>query len=170
MSVDGSLSEGEEKVFLFCEVFFDEISEDELNGGGIDASFDVDRMDKALSIFCRFGREIFFWESFDEFGNELNGVDHLVVGVAWVCIDAVEGDRHGIGAKCFRIEHASSGGIDGVCAIGIEFFDIKIDRAAADFFVGCESDANIAVRNFWVVDEVRHSRHDGGDARFVVGA
>ncbi len=155
---------------MFGEVLFGEIAQDEVDCRRIDACFDIGRVDKTFAIGRRFGRKSVFGKPFDKFRDEFYCVDHLAACVPRVRVDAEERDRHGVGAERFGIEHAARRRVDGIGAISIEFGDIEINRAAADFFVGGKADADVSVRNFGVIDEIGHGRHNGSHARLVVGA
>ena len=170
MGVDGGLGEAEEEVFFLGEFVGVKIAQNELDGGGIDAGFDVNGVDEAFAIAGRFGGKGIFGEAIDELRDELDGVDHLAVGVPGMRVDAFEGERHGVGAEGFGVEHSARGGVHGIGAVGVEFFDVEVGGAAADFFVRGEGDADVAVLDFGVFEEVLGGGHDGGHAGFVVGA
>ena len=87
-----------------------------------------------------------------------------------MAVEALEGDGHGVGGEALHLELAAAASIHGVGGDGAEVGHVEVVGAAADLFVGSEGEADAAVRDLGVGDEILRSAHDLCDAGLVVGA
>ena len=62
-------------------------------------------------------------------------------------VEADERQRHGVGGEALALHLAAAAAVQRVGAKGAERFDVEVERAAADFFVRRERDADRSVRN-----------------------
>ena len=82
----------------------------------------------------------------------------------------MKGDRHRVGGEALVFELAAGAAIDGVRVLCAEGRDVEMPRATPDFLVRRERNADVAVRNTGMREQIFHSRHDLGHTRFVVRA
>ena len=109
-------------------------------------------------------------QAVDEVGGDLDRVDHPSLRVARMRVEAVEGDRHRVGREALDLDLAPAAAVHRVGAARAEACDVEVLRAAPDLFVRRERDADRAVRNLGMRDEIGGRRHDLGHAGLVVGA
>ena len=90
--------------------------------------------------------------------------------VARMRVEAVKGDGDGVGREALGLDLAAAAAVHRVGAARAEPRDVEILRAASDLLVRRERDADRAVRDLRMRDEMGGRRHDLGDAGLVVGA
>ena len=136
-------------------------------GGGAGQLVDVE---EALAAGGGLGGEGGLGEGVDDLRGEVEGVDELALGHAGVDRDALDADDGLVGGEALEDDLAALGAVEGVGDVGREVArEVGVD-AAADLLVGGEGDADRAVRDLGVGEEVAGHGHDDGDAGLVVGA
>ena len=108
-----------------------------------------------------------------EHGSELHGkavgIDHLTFSISWMNADTTYVNLCGGGIEVLVFEFADIAAIHGISPLAAKALDIEMVCSHADFLVGIEGDAYVAMLNVVVVAEVAHCLDNLGDARFVVG-
>ena len=110
------------------------------------------------------------WHQGSVLRGHAGGVDHLVLGIAWVDAHARHLYLGRGGVEILELQFAKFAAVHGVGKVATEFLHIEAVRAESDFLVGIEAHADTAVLDFGMRDEVDHCLHDFGDARLVVCA
>ena len=105
-----------------------------------------------------------------QFLSDVDGVLHLALGIAGVHVTALDVDFGRCRVEVLELQLTDLSAVHGVGEVGAEAGDVKLDHAAADFFVGGKADAHLAVLEFRVLHHVLHGVHNLGHAGFVVGA
>ena len=82
----------------------------------------------------------------------------------------MEGEGHRVGREALHLDLAARAAVHGVGVAGAEPGDVEVLGAAAHLLVGGEGDADRAVRDFGVGEQVLGRGDDLGDPRLVVGA
>ena len=85
-------------------------------------------------------------------------------------IDPVHGDPGRSRVEIFIGDFPLGPAVDRVGIVRSEALDIEPLRAFSDFFIGRESNADFAVADFRVLEEIGHGCHDFRDAGLVVRA
>src|SRR5688572_22983513 len=85
-------------------------------------------------------------------------------------VDAADGDDGQIGGESLDIDFARAAAVERVTDVRSELFQIDMVDAMADFFVAGKENANGAVQELRMLDEMMSELHDDGDAGLVVGA
>lgn len=100
----------------------------------------------------------------------LDGVDHLVFGVARVDVAALNLDLGARGVEVLVFEFPLEAAVHRVGEVGAEGLDVEEVHAPADLFVGGEADADLTVPELRMCEQIFRSGHDLRHARLVVGA
>ena len=103
-------------------------------------------------------------------GGQVRGVDQLVLGPAGVDRHALDGDFGRVGREGLVDDLAQVRAVQRVGEVGLEIARQVGMHAAADLLVGREADADRAVRQVRVLQQVARRGHDDGDARLVIRA
>ena len=74
------------------------------------------------------------------------------------------------GVEVLVLQFALHAAVDGVGEVGAESLDVEEIHAAAHLLIGREADADFAVFDFGMREQVLRGGHDLGHARLVVGA
>ena len=76
-------------------------------------------------------------------------------------------DIHRSGIEVLKLKFTHAAAVDGIGPFGVKGCYIKVFRPFAHLFVWCKSDANIAMRNIFML-QYRQRGHDFRHTRFVV--
>ena len=107
---------------------------------------------------------------FQELRRITKRIDHLVLREARVHANALHGHRRRARVEVFVFEGSDFAAVEGVGVLRAEAFDVEVDGPAGHLFVGRKADRERRMRDFGMRLHVGDHRHDGGDARLVVGA
>ena len=132
-------------------------------------AFDFAQEDEAFAVAAR------LWgfvrgQAALEFAGTRPAVNHDVFRRAGVDAASVKGDGRLVGVEVFVLQFAQHAAVQGVGDVRAKGGNVKMMRAAADFFIWRKSDADFAVRDFRVRLQVFNHRQDNGNAGFVIRA
>ena len=105
-----------------------------------------------------------------QLARHVDGVDHLGLGIARVDVAALDLDPGACGVEVFILQLALHAAVHRVGEVGTEGLDIEIIDAAAHLLVGREADADLAVAQLGMREQVLRGGHDLRHAGLVVGA
>ena len=126
-------------------------------------------MDEALAPVGQFGQHRVLREGGDDLGGEVDGVDHFAFGEARVDRDALDLDGCAIGGEAFVFNLAQFAAVEGIGEVDPQIGGQAFVNAAADFFIGGEGEADLAVRDLGVGQKVAGGGHQDGHTGLVVG-
>ena len=91
-----------------------------------------------------------------------------VLGVSGMHADTLDCDFCRGGVEVLKLKVAEVAAVHGVCPLAAELLNIEVVRAHADFLVGIEAHAYVAVLHLVVVSQPAHGLHNLGYASLVV--
>ena len=96
-------------------------------------------------------------------------IHHYTFRCAWVNVIAYNFDIDRRSVEVFKLQFAYATTINGVSPAGIEGVNIKMFRPFAHFFIRGKGDANITMRNVFLL-QYRQRGHDFCNTCFVIGS
>ena len=103
-----------------------------------------------------------------QIARNLNGVNHLVLGISGVYVTALNLDCCRRSIEVLILQLALGATIHCVSEVSTKCRHVEIIHATTNLLVGCEADANLAVCNLGVRNQILRSGHNLGTARLVV--
>ncbi len=129
-------------------------------------------VDEVIEAFVALGvlRTLFFGQLLHILHGHERGVDHLVLGGAWVYVRALERDLGRGSVEVLELELAHFATVHGVGKVTAEELYVELVGTETDLLVRVEGDANLAVLHLGMCLEIHHGGDDLGDASLVVGS
>ena len=109
-------------------------------------------------------------EPLGKFGSELCGIEHLVLGISGMDIQALEVNLGGGCVEVFKLQLADLPAIDGVGEIGSELGDVEMVCPLPYLLVRREGDTDAAMFHLGMRLQIVHRGDDGGNAGLIVGS
>ncbi|MND60955.1 hypothetical protein D3C80_521980 [compost metagenome] len=126
-------------------------------------------MDETVAALGRFRRHV-LRQFCDDVAGDADGVFHLAIGKAGMDRDALDQDVGAIGREGLVLDRARRLAVQRITEIGAELLQVYLGDAAGDFLVGREEDADRAMLDVGIGEQIFGSGHDLGKAGLVVGA
>ena len=168
LGIDG-IGRGGHLLLALLELLPVVVADDVGEIGLLYGSLEGDEVEEALVAFRVF-RTLAGGQQGIEFLADMDGVAHLSLGIAGVHVAALDVDLGAGSVEVLKLQLAYLAAVHGIAEIGPETGDVELDHAAADFFVGREADADLAVLELRMLHDVLHRVHNLGHAGLVVGA
>ena len=146
------------------------VADDEVDDRLLRVARDPVRVDVALAILGRLGREPVGRERSDELGRELDGVHELALRGAGMDREPVDRHAHRSRRERLDLDLAETRAVERVGDLRPESVEIEVLRPAPDLLVDRERDADRCATPLGRPREIGDRRHDLGDAGLVVGA
>ena len=84
--------------------------------------------------------------------------------------DTLDKDLRTGSVEILKLQFSQITTIHGVGPLTTEFLHIEMMGTHADLFIGVETNADISMRDLFVVTQIAHGLHDLGDTRLVIGS
>ena len=146
-----------------------EVAQDEVQLGRRRRAAHGVEVDEPLAAFGRLRRQRHLGHGIDDLGRQVQRVDQLVLGPAGVDRHTLDTDDGPVGRERLVDQFAAMRAVERVAELGPQVVrQIGVD-AVADLLVGRKADADGAVGDFGMLQQIAGGGHNDGHARFVVG-
>ena len=162
------IDDGLDERFSFFERCFIEITDDIIQLCICGRTFEGAEVEETFITFC-FAWDFVSRQQGCDFCTDQSSIDHNVFGCAGVYVFAVDFNKGACCVEVFIFQFANAAAIQSIGKVCAESFYVKEVNAFADFFIGSESDANVAMRDFWMGHEVFHGSQNFSNTGFVIG-
>ena len=147
-----------------------EVAQDEVKLGLRRGPAHLVEMDEALAAVGGLGSQRDVRQRHDDLGGQVQRVDQLVLRVAGVGRDALNGHGRLVCRERLKDHLALLGAVQRIRRLGLQVArQVGVD-AATDLLIGGEGDANRAVGEVGVAQQMVGQRHDDGDSGLVIRA
>ena len=136
--------------------------------GLLAAALDAQEVVESLVALCGFGN-LRLGNMAVELAGQAAGVDHLALGVASVHTHALDSDAGSGGIEVLIFQVADVAAVHGVGPLAAKLLHVEVVGALADFLVGVESHAYVAMLDLIMVAQIAHGLHNLSHAGLVVG-
>ena len=102
--------------------------------------------------------------------SQARSVYHLALGITSVHTYALDVHLGTRSVEVLVLQLTEVAAVDSVSPLAAELLDVEVVGTHSDFFVGVETDANVAVLHFVVVAQPAHCLHNLSDTGLVVSA
>ncbi len=110
------------------------------------------------------------WQHHGKLHGNTHRINHLVLGSTGVYVQALEGDLGTGGIEVFKLQLAHGATVHRVSPVTGEFLHVEVVGTQANFLVGVEAHADVAVLHLAVLLQPFHGAQYFGDTSLVVGA
>ena len=158
-----------DEVLSFLKPFAVVVADNIAQLGLFDVALYAQQMVEALVAFGLFGRLV-FWHPLGKLGSQPVGVDHLSLGIARMHAHALDGNLGRGCVEVLKLQVAQVAAVHRIGPLASETLHVEVVGAHADFLIGIEGDADVAVANLLVVAQPAHGLHNFSNAGLVVGS
>ncbi len=144
------------------------VTRDEVDDRLFRASGDAVRVDVALPILRRLGRQPVRGKRADELGGELDGIHELALRRPGVHREPANRHSHGRRRERLGLELSERRSVEGVRDVRAEGVEVEVLRAPADLLVDGERDTDRSSVPLGMPHEVHKRTHDLRDPGLVV--
>lgn len=155
---------------ILSQLRFLEVAQEEVHGARGGRALQLVEMEKPLARVGRLRREVSVRQRRHDAPGKLERIDQLGLGAAGMGGDPADRDGGFIRREGLVDNLADLAAVQRVGEIRGEPRQVDMPDARADLLVGREAEAQLAVRQLPVRQQMTRQRHQNGDASLVVGA